>query len=213
MGAMSIVAMAGRRHDLIEECVAAVLLASTGVDELMGRIDLVTIPGRASNGIPDNVVRVVQFLVRGGLSDSLLLHAMPRPVARQAVKHIVLSPSATAQQVAFCTDVILSCPKAVHHQFAKLLQSLDLSGDVARLDVPTAVLVGAQDRLTPPWHARRLAEGLPVGLGMIEVPDAGHMTPVQAPDAVTTAIHALAEDHLAGPGRPRRRAETRRRAG
>jgi len=120
-------------------------------------------------------------------------------VARSAVRHITLSPTASSEQVAFCTDIIRSCPAATHHGFARLLAELDLSADVLRLTVPTQVLVGTADRLTPAWHAHRLAERLPFGLGVIEVPGAGHMTPVQAPELITAAVHELAERYLSDP--------------
>ena len=74
-------------------------------------------------------------------------------------------------------------------------------GTLVRLTVPALVLVGTADRLTPPWHAHRLAEALPLGLGVVEVPDAGHMTPVQAPEAITAAVHRLADDYLHAPRR------------
>jgi pimeloyl-ACP methyl ester carboxylesterase len=200
MGAMSIVALAGRHHELLRARVAAALLASTGVDELVGRIDVLSLPGRVTPGLPDQVARVVQFFVRGGIADSRLLHALPPTVQRTVVKHVTLSAAATDEQVAFCADVILSCPRSTHHAFARLLQGLDLSADVPFLDVPALVLVGGADRLTPPWHARRLGERLPVGLGVVEVPGIGHMTPVQAPDQVAAAVRRLASDHLAGSG-------------
>jgi pimeloyl-ACP methyl ester carboxylesterase len=203
LGAMAVVAFAARHHEQLRRSVGAVLLASTGVDELAGRLDLVPVPGRG-HGVPDNVARVIQFFVRGGLSDSLLLHSLPLPLARQAIRHITLSSSATAEQTAFCTDVVLSCSRLTHHWVARLLHGLDLSGDVPRLDVPTLVLVGNDDRLTPPWHSQRLVQLLPAGLGLVELPGVGHMSPVQAPDAVTQAVHQLVEEYLAapGPGRP-----------
>jgi pimeloyl-ACP methyl ester carboxylesterase len=198
LGAMSVVAFAARHHDQLRRSVAAVLLASTGVDELGGRLDLVPLPGRNSVGLPDNLGRLVQFFVRGGLADSMLLHSLPPPVTRQAVKHITMSPVATPEQVAFGTEIILSCSRLTHHWVARLLHGLDLSEDVKLLDVPTLVLVGSADRLTPPWHSRRLAELLPRGVGMIELPEIGHMTPIQAPGAVTEAVHTLVADHLLG---------------
>ena len=201
LGAMSIVAFAARHPDLLHGAVAAALLASTGVDELEGRIDLVPLPGQMSGLVPDPVLRTVQFLTRGGLADARLLHALPLSLARSAVRHITLSPSATSAQVAFCTEVILSCPQQTHHRFARLLSVLDLSADVPCLTVPALVLVGTADRLTPAWHAHRLAEALPHGLGVVEVPDAGHMTPVQAPEAITAAVHQLADDYLRAPRR------------
>ncbi|HEY6797161.1 MAG TPA: alpha/beta hydrolase [Kineosporiaceae bacterium] len=199
MGAMSLVAMAGRYPTVLRRSVAAVLLASTGVDELVGRLDLVNLPGQLSGLVPDHVLRVVQFLTRGGLADARLLRSLPPALARTAVRHITLSPSATAAQAMFCTDIIRSCPPVTHHSCARLLRDLDLSPDVPRLTVPAMVLVGTADRLTPAWHARRLAEALPRGLGVIEVPGVGHMTPVQAPDTVASAVQTLAEDYLSGP--------------
>lgn len=201
LGAMTIVAFAGRHHEHLRRCVAATLLASTGVDELIGRLDLLPFLGRSTGGVPDSLARVVQFFIRGGLADSLLLHSLPRPVARQAVRHLTLSPSATAEQTAFATDVILACSRLTHHRFARLLQRLDLSRDVLLLDVPTLVLVGEADRLTPPWHAYRLVERLPAGTGITVLPEVGHMTPIQAPDVVMIAVQSLVEEHLTGVGR------------
>ena len=199
MGAMTLVALAGRHPDVLRRTVAAALLASPGVDELVGRLDLVTLPGQLSGLVPDHVLRTVQFLTNGGLADARLLRTLPKALARSAVKHIALSATATPAQTAFATDIIRSCPPETHHQFAKLLQRLDLSTSVPELTVPAMIVVGTADRLTPPWHAHRLAEALPMGLGVIEVQDAGHLTPIQAPDTITGAVHRLAEEYLPHP--------------
>jgi pimeloyl-ACP methyl ester carboxylesterase len=199
MGAMTVVALAGRHAPVLERSVAAALLASTGVDQLVGRLDLVSLPGQLAGLVPDHVLRTVQFFVRGGLADARLLGTLPAPLARSAVRHITLSPSATAAQTAFTTNLIRACPRATHLEFARLLRDLDLSADVPRLSVPAVVVVGTADRLTPSWHAHRLAEALPHGLGVIEVPEAGHMTPIQAPDVIASTVQLLVEDHLSGP--------------
>jgi len=206
MGAMTLVALAGRHPDVLRRCVVAGLLASTGVDELAGRLDLVTLPGQMAGLVPDHVLRTVQFLTRGGLADARLLRTLPKALARSVVKHITLSGTASADQTAFATDIIRSCPPETHHEFAKLLQRLDLSDSVPALTVPTMIVVGTVDRLTPAWHAHRLAEMLPNGLGVIEVPDVGHLTPIQAPDTITAAVHRLAEEYLPNPTDAQRRA-------
>ena len=68
---------------------------------------------------------------------------------------------------------------------------------VAGLDVPKAVVFGAQDDVfpagTPEQTARRIGAPPPQ-----LVPDARHLTPVSDPDAVAAAVAALAD---AGPGR------------
>jgi pimeloyl-ACP methyl ester carboxylesterase len=53
--------------------------------------------------------------------------------------------------------------------------------------VPTAVLVGERDRLTPPACARSIAKALP-GAALTVCPDAGHMLMLERPDVVTGAL-------------------------
>jgi pimeloyl-ACP methyl ester carboxylesterase len=63
----------------------------------------------------------------------------------------------------------------------------DSVADLATIDVPTLVLVGAEDSLTPPIGARRLARAIE-GAGFVEIEDAGHVSALEAPDAVTRAL-------------------------
>jgi len=58
---------------------------------------------------------------------------------------------------------------------------------LAGADVPTLVVVGEQDALTPPEAARAMAESLPGG-ELVVVPQAGHLTPLEAPATVTEAV-------------------------
>lgn len=54
-------------------------------------------------------------------------------------------------------------------------------------DRPALVVVGERDALSPPQIARQLTELLPAA-ELVEIPGAGHLTPVEAPDEVATAI-------------------------
>lgn len=53
--------------------------------------------------------------------------------------------------------------------------------------MPTLILVGELDMLTPPEHARELADAIPDARFVI-VPDAGHHTPIEQPAFVTAAV-------------------------
>jgi pimeloyl-ACP methyl ester carboxylesterase len=55
---------------------------------------------------------------------------------------------------------------------------------------PTLVLVGADDELTPPREAQAMASRVP-GAQLTIVPAAGHLTPLEAPEAVNEALRAL----------------------
>ena len=54
-------------------------------------------------------------------------------------------------------------------------------------DLPALVVVGEEDRITPPDAARRMAELLP--MGQLEViGGAGHLSPLERPDDITRAL-------------------------
>jgi pimeloyl-ACP methyl ester carboxylesterase len=72
------------------------------------------------------------------------------------------------------------------------LSEVELYGALPRLTVPTTVLAGDRDRLTPPSHARRIAEALPQLERLIVLDDTGHMAPLERHDAVSKALAALA---------------------
>ncbi|MGH3492211.1 MAG: alpha/beta fold hydrolase [Sciscionella sp.] len=75
-----------------------------------------------------------------------------------------------------------------------LLDSLLAHDRVEVLDglrhVPSVVLVGSRDRLTPLRHARMIASRLPDAEFVI-YPEAGHMLPVERADEVSSRIAAL----------------------
>ena len=65
--------------------------------------------------------------------------------------------------------------------------------DAAKLSVPTAVLVGAQDRITPPENVRRVFEALPppARLAYGEFAGAGHVICQEQPFEVARAIASI----------------------
>jgi pimeloyl-ACP methyl ester carboxylesterase len=61
--------------------------------------------------------------------------------------------------------------------------------------IPTQVLVGTRDVLTPPAHARRIAENVE-GAVLTVAPDAGHMLPLERDELVTGTLVKLIRPHL-----------------
>jgi pimeloyl-ACP methyl ester carboxylesterase len=188
MGAMGLIALSARRPEVVRAKVAAALLASTGVGQLVARARAVPLPPPFS--------RAGAALTRQGMSDARVLATLPHWAARIAIGHITLSPAASAVERAYCTDVVLACPAATRLGFATMLDGLNLAAALPALDLPVLVVVGSEDRLTPPWHARRIADALPQSLGVMELPGIGHMTPLQTPDVLADALHGLVTGHL-----------------
>jgi pimeloyl-ACP methyl ester carboxylesterase len=90
-----------------------------------------------------------------------------------------------------CARIVHACPRRVRYAWSKVLDLLDLDHGVRALTVPTAVVVGTADRLTPVVHARALVATLPNCVGVTELTGLGHMTPVEAPELVTARIREL----------------------
>ena len=60
---------------------------------------------------------------------------------------------------------------------------------LASIEVPTLVLVGDEDRLTPPDVAKEIADGI-AGSRYVVIPKAGHMSLLEQPEAVNAALRA-----------------------
>ncbi len=63
----------------------------------------------------------------------------------------------------------------------------DFTENLATIDVPTLVLCGAEDAITPPEEMRSIAAAI-ARAQYCEVPAAGHMSPLEDPVAVNHAI-------------------------
>ncbi|MDG2114183.1 MAG: alpha/beta hydrolase [Actinomycetota bacterium] len=77
-------------------------------------------------------------------------------------------------------------PDVIEH-FGRELLTFDFGHVLSDFAVPTTLLVGSADVKTPPRLARELADGLP-DAKVIELPDVGHMTPLETPDAIVDAV-------------------------
>ncbi|MFF8832551.1 alpha/beta fold hydrolase [Streptomyces sp. NPDC015131] len=183
MGGMALMAAAGRPG--LHEHAAAVLLCSTGPSRLVA--ESLVLPLRAGR-------------LRERLTGAVLGARAPlgpvTPVSRAILKYATMGPGSAAERVAECARIVHACPRGVRVAWSRVLATLDLAAGLAELTVPTAVLVGSADRLTPPVHARALAAALPDCAGLEELPGIGHMTPVEAPEAVTARIRALVATYV-----------------
>ncbi|ALV35199.1 alpha/beta hydrolase [Streptomyces sp. CdTB01] len=178
MGGMTVMASATR--PAFREHAAAVLLCSTGSSRLVAESTVVPLrPGRLRTWLTRNILGA-----RAPLGPVT-------PVARRILKYATMGPGSAPHMVEACARIVHACPRKVRHTWSNVLDLLDLDHGVRELKVPTVVVVGTADRLTPPVHARALVAALPNCVGSTELPGLGHMTPVEAPDLVTGRIRDL----------------------
>ncbi|MYQ44123.1 alpha/beta fold hydrolase [Streptomyces sp. SID4985] len=185
MGGMTVMAAADRPR--FREHAAAVLLCSTGSSQLTAWAKVVPLPaGR----------------LRTRLSGHILGSRAPlgpvTPVAKAVLKYATMGAGSAPHMVDACARIVHACPRAARHAWGTVLAGLDLDHGVRRLTVPTEVLHGTADRLTPSAHAHALVAALPRCVGLTELTGVGHMTPVEAPEAVTGRIRELVTTYVAG---------------
>lgn len=90
--------------------------------------------------------------------------------------------------IAETQDVIRrSPPQGVAAAARGLAARPDVSAQLGAIDVPTLVVVGEEDAISPADEMQRIAESIP-GAHFAAIPSAGHMAPLEAPVAVNTAI-------------------------
>ncbi|GAA3635337.1 alpha/beta fold hydrolase [Streptomyces iranensis] len=182
MGAMTLMAAADR--PMLRERAAAAVLCSTGASRLMERSRVV--PLRS----PRARARAHRLLL-----GSRAPLGPVTPLAKRLVRYVAMGPGTDPATVEVAARILHACPRVVRAGWGRVLADLELDARVGQLAVPTAVIVGAADRLTPPEHAHALAAALPHCTGLTELPGLGHMTPLEDPEAVTGVIRGLVEEY------------------
>ncbi|MGB9182865.1 MAG: alpha/beta hydrolase [Solirubrobacteraceae bacterium] len=180
LGAMSIAAWA-EHHDVSAHVRAAALI-NTGFGDLIAESLLF---GEAAKRLES------PFLSRLVLGSRTRVPPFSTPLQQAVIRHAAFGPTATSGQVAFYERMLIATPADARAAAGAAMTDMDLWHAVARLTVPTLVVAGERDRLTPPAHARRITETLPHPAGLIVLPDTGHMSPLERPQEVADALIEL----------------------
>jgi len=182
LGAMSIAAWADK-HD-VERRVRAAALMNTGVGDLIAEHLLLPLPG-----IAQALNRTIAL--RGFLGNKAPLPRFSTPLSYAALRYVAFGPDATPAQVAFFERMLVTCPPDVRANVGIAMSEMELHDALPRLTVPTIVIAGVADKLTPPSHARRIAEMLPNLRRLTVLEHTGHMSPLERPDVVSDALAEL----------------------
>lgn len=187
MGGMTLMALAERHPGLVAGRVAGVALVSTAGGGLAAA-DLGLPPRRAElvRRVERRVYRSRYWTGRRRVGDPRLL--------TPALRWLLLGPGADVAAVRVTAQCVAGCRPATVAGFRAALDAHERDAALAAYTrVPTAVLVGSRDRLTPVSASRRIAKALP-SAGLTVFPDAGHMLPVERVAGVAGRIGALVHD-------------------
>jgi 3-oxoadipate enol-lactonase len=78
-------------------------------------------------------------------------------------------------------------PRGIAAAARGMAERPDMTGMLGRIECPTLVIVGRHDAVSPPAEMRGIAEAVP-GAKFVEIPAAGHMSPLENPAAVNAAF-------------------------
>jgi pimeloyl-ACP methyl ester carboxylesterase len=84
--------------------------------------------------------------------------------------------------------IMEACPaKTIEYACGAMRDRKDYSGELGSIKMPTLVIVGESDAITPPAMAENMHRSI-AGSKIAIIPQAGHMSPMEQPAAVTKAI-------------------------
>jgi pimeloyl-ACP methyl ester carboxylesterase len=136
--------------------------------------------------LPQSVARRIEELDRLGSAT----------FAATRAPNLVADPSARDDVVKAVERAMADVRRPGYDQAARLLAVSRILDDAAKLDVPTTVMVGTQDRITPPANVRRVFDALPQRShphAYREIPDAGHAVCQEQPGEIARVITEIVQ--------------------
>lgn len=180
LGAMSIAAWAAT-HEVAFR-IGAAAMVNTGLSNLIG--GALVLGELGSRLAPE-------WLGRTLLGSGRPLLAVSTPLSLAIARHVAFGPDAGAGMVAFYERMLMATDAGVRGAVGIMLSTLDVSAAAARITVPTIVIAGDADRLTPAAHAERIHAALPDPAGLTVLRRTGHMSPLERPDEVSGTLREL----------------------
>ncbi|GAB2780190.1 hypothetical protein GCM10027020_37150 [Nocardioides salsibiostraticola] len=183
IGGMTISALPALRPDLVDR-IAGLLFVSTS----SGRLNTVNL------GLPETGPLVKSQIPRVLALRARMLSRSTRrsspTIERLVVKRFLFGTS-RPRDVGLVVDQLINCPPETFSGFYRDFMRHERTDLLAAYDrIPTTVLVGSRDLLTPPVHARRIANHIR-GARLVVVPGAGHMLPLECDRLVSDELIAL----------------------
>lgn len=190
IGGMTMMTLPEMRPDLTARIAGLLFVATSS-----GRLDTVTL------GLPETG-RLLKAQIPRILAIRARIHSRSQrrrspTIERQVVGRFLFGSPARQRDCGLVVDQIINCPPATMSGFYNdLMQHERTDGLTAYDGIPTTVLVGSADRLTPPQHARRLA-GAIRGARLVVCPGAGHMLTLERDRLVSDELIQLVDGALA----------------
>ena len=129
---------------------------------------------------------------------ALLADKGPASVADEMVPKLLAASTRTASPAieAHVRDLILaSQPDAIAGAIRALMTRPDATPQLSAIHCPTLIVVGAQDTVTPPSLSEGM-HGAIAGSELAVIPEAGHLSNLERPDAFNAALATFLRHRL-----------------
>jgi pimeloyl-ACP methyl ester carboxylesterase len=189
MGGMAIMALAQRHPELVAARVAGAVFVATSCGGLLP-LEL---------GLPPGLARIVargESSVIRWASGSRWLMGRERTarwagLVRPVVRWLQFGEHPQRADVALSSRCVARCRPASMVAFRATFDEYEQTAALAAFrHMPTLIMGGTRDRLTPIRHAERIAAALPHAT-LIRFPGAGHMVQLERAEQVTQRIREL----------------------
>jgi len=188
MGGMTMMALAEQRPEWFGTRVAGVCLMSTSSGGLKAStLGLPGMPGRLVHLVSPAVVATMARaprLVEGG-------RRAGSDIGFVITRKLAFGSRVPQEYVDFTDEMLAATPIDVVADFFPGFDNHDKHAALVAIDqVPTVVIAGRRDAITPISHSHTIAERMP-SAELVELPDAGHMVMLEKHDEVTRGLRRL----------------------
>ena len=185
MGGMALIRYCAMFSEQLGARVRAVVLTDTSARDVIGGM----VPSAARLAMPALRLLEQAATLAAGRNPAGFdrIRAARADLVALLVRLMGFGAKAPADEVAFMNDMLASVPAEVLVPVVKTLRSMDVSDGLDHIDVPTLVMVGSRDRLTPRAAARFLATAIH-GAQLEVIPDSGHMPMLEHPEEFNAVL-------------------------
>ncbi|GAA1288478.1 alpha/beta hydrolase [Pseudonocardia aurantiaca] len=191
MGGMTLMALAERHPALVQRAAGIALVATACGGLAENPFGLVPRQAAVMRRVEQRVYGTRRWASRSSLGSPRLL--------APGMRWLLLGPRAGVEARRITTETVAACRPLTVSGFRPTLEAHERHAALAAFaGIPTVVLVGDRDRLTPVKASRRIADALP-SAGFTIFPEAGHMLPLERVSGVADRIAALARPAVGAP--------------
>ncbi len=140
-------------------------------------------------GVPDAVRQ--DFLARR--LEPLEKGLSPAEIAPEVVKVLVAESAEQAVRDKLITSMSTLRPDA-YKQALHAIVTTDFREVLPNISVPTLVVVGEEDQVTPPSASEFLVKNIP-GASLVTIPDCGHLSNIEKPALFNAALGEFLDEH------------------